>query len=144
MATRGPKLRSARNARPGSPGLIRHADLTPTSILSPIALAEFQRLVGVLGSKGTLDRTDLSVVTECSRIKALLDGAYEEAKTKCDREQVSAIGQLTSQRRGLLRELGLTLSPSRVHVRPGSGLDPANLDPTAAKIRLNPDTRKGG
>lgn len=58
------------------------------------------------------------MLTECARIKDLLDRVQKSAASgEVDRDVVKTIGLLTSQRRGLLRELGLTLQPSRTLVK---------------------------
>ncbi len=50
------------------------------------------------------------MLTEAARVTERLDKAYRDDDTK-------VINQLTAQRRGLLRELGLTLHPSRSLVK---------------------------
>lgn len=131
---RGPKVKTAANSRPGS-GLIPHGGASAPSDLTGAGQAEYDRLVGVLEAKGTLDRVDLGVVAEAARIKDLLDRSYRLAGALPDRDTIKMIGLLTSQRRGLLRELGLTLIPSRSLVR--TNPVPAEEDPLASRIKLS-------
>jgi hypothetical protein len=114
---RGPKIRTADNAREGHPGLIRRDSLDSPSDLSTGAQAEYQRLLDVLRAKGTLERVDIGVIAEAARIKALLDTAHGMIDVLMDPKIMKMVGALTTQRRGLLRELGLTLQPSRSVVR---------------------------
>jgi hypothetical protein len=141
---RGPKVKTVRNSHASRKGLIRRASEDPTSELSLEGQQEYRRLLEVLRGRGTLERVDLAIVTEAARIKVLIDRAYTALQTVFDSKAVSTLCQLMSQRRGLVRELGLTLHPSRSLVRaPAAVPDPA--DPIAARIKLSPDTtRKGG
>jgi hypothetical protein len=118
-SNRGPKLHTIGNSAPHAGGFIR-TPMEPTSKLNAAGRAEFRRLVAALSSKGTIGRVDPGVVTECARIKAALDSIHEANDIRAD---LKAVTTLTSQRRGLLRELGLTLQPSRSVVKsvPGSG-----------------------
>lgn len=135
MSARGPKPKTAANSpRLGGAKVIRHETLEPPSDLIEGARAEYDRLVGVLQAKGTLDRMDLAVIAECSRIKGLLDAMHKLAETDPDRLTICSIGMLTSQRRGLLRELGLTSQPSRSVVKTNPVA--AEADPIASRIKL--------
>jgi phage terminase small subunit len=107
---RGPKPKTARNGGSRRSGRIHHETIEPTSTLGDIAKVEFWRLVEILSNRGSLDRVDLATVTECARIKERLDKAYLDDDTKI-------IPLMTSQRRGLLRELGLTIKPSTTLVK---------------------------
>lgn len=115
MGRRGPKPRNAANSQ-GHASAEPPAHVEPPCDLSGGALAEFRRLAGVLDSRGTLERVDLAVVAEASRIKALLDKAHGVADVT-DPATIKVLNVLTTQRRGLLRELGLTLQPSRSVLR---------------------------
>jgi hypothetical protein len=134
MSARGRKLRTADNTADGHPGFIRRDDEGPTSDLEGLALEEYERLRDVLHSKGTLDRVDLAVLTEAARVKVMLDEAYKVATTDLDRG-ARLIQVLTTQRRGLLREMGLTLQPSRSVVRTNA-VSPEE-DPLAKMIKLS-------
>jgi hypothetical protein len=137
MATRGPKLRSAKNAGRGRSGLIRRESLSPPSDLTEAAQAEYGRLCDVLESRGTLDRVDLAVLAEAARIKALLDRAHAVVDVS-DGHSIKVVNLLTTQRRGLLRELGLTLMPSRSLVRTNaSNSEKKEADPLGELIRLH-------
>jgi phage terminase small subunit len=115
--SRGPKPRTAENARLGHKELIRHETLESPCELTEAALAEYRRLVGVLQAKGTLDRVDLCVVAECARVFGLLNHAHADIEGKPTWQQAKLVGLLTTQRRGLLRELGLTTQPCRSVVK---------------------------
>ncbi len=131
---RGPKIRSAKNSPPTLKGFIRHMEQEPTSPLRGNALAEFQRLVGVLEERGTLERIDLAIPTECARVKGCLDDYYA-AQDTWDEKTISIITKLTAQRRGLLREMGLTTIPSRsvIHQRPTD----RERDPISSLIKIS-------
>jgi phage terminase small subunit len=135
MAQRGPKPRTADNARPGHKELIRHDSLEPPCELSRAARKEYDRLLGVLRDKGTLDRVDLSCVAECARIKTLLDLAHKDAADSIDWEKAKLVGLLSGQHRGRLRELGLTTRPHLSVVK--SNPVPAEDDPVAGFIKLS-------
>jgi phage terminase small subunit len=77
--------------------------------LGKVAAAEFQRLVARLDNRGMLERCDPGHITEAARVFEALCNAYTEKNQK-------TINQMTTQLRGLRRELGLTLHPSRSHV----------------------------
>lgn len=134
MTLRGPKLRTGRNSRPGRQ-TIRRESLDPPCELSKAARAEYDRLVEVLAAKGTLDRVDLSCVAECARIKSLLDLAHKGTEESIDWDKAKLVGLLSGQHRGRLRELGLTLQPSRSMVR--TNAVPAERDPLEGMIKLS-------
>jgi hypothetical protein len=138
MTRRGPKLQTANNAPGNVKGFIRHESLTPTSALTPEALAEFDRLIAVLDARGTLDRVDLAVVTNAARVKALLDRAEADVKDNLDPIRLKAMTTLLAQHRGLLRELGLTLQPSRSLIRTNAQAGPgywSRLLPTEGLVK---------
>jgi hypothetical protein len=110
---RGPKPRTALNSRSNAKGFIRHTELAPTAALTPAALEEFQRLIVVLESRGTLDRVDLGVITETARVKGLLDRAHATQPEDPDIESVRVVAMLSAQLRGFRRDMGLNLLPSR-------------------------------
>ena len=137
MPDRGPKPRTVRNSPPRPSGTVPISEIEPTSALNPEALAEFRRLVAVLDNRGTLDRIDLAIVTECARIKDLLDQNHKLLSITMDPKTVAIVTQLTSQRRGLLREMALTMTPSRSVVKTvaRSNADDAG-DPMARLVKL--------
>jgi hypothetical protein len=94
----------------------------PVSRLKRHAKTEFDRLIVVLRRRGTLERVDMGTVTELARVKALLDAEHARPGEP-DAARLKAIAILTNLRRGLTRELGLTLQPSRAtyRVNPGHG-----------------------
>lgn len=134
MPKRGPKPRTVANASRTHVGLVRHEATEAPSALTAEAEAEYQRLSGVLRDKGTLDRVDLAVVAECARIKALLDRAHDMVELDMDPAAMKMVGALTTQRRGLLRELGLTLHPSRSVVKTNAVAH--EDDPISGMIKL--------
>ena len=123
---RGPKIRTPQNRRQSAPGTIAHGTLDPPSDLTDDARREYERLLGVLREAGLLERVDLAVIAECARVKYLLDQAHEILKVHFDPKPLKMVTALTAQRRGLLREPGLTTSPSRSVIRTpqGSERDP--------------------
>jgi hypothetical protein len=127
-AMRGPKVKTAKNM-PVSSVRIPHAAIEPTSPLGTVALAEFHRLIDVMELRGCLDRVDLSIITECARVKERLDIAYVADKT-------TIIHTLTAQRRGLLRELGLTIKPSTTLVRSDSKQGKSSSESIESRIKL--------
>jgi phage terminase small subunit len=133
MSKSGPKPRTAANT---ANGFIRRDAVEPPSELSAEARSEFDRLAEVLRQKGTLERVDLAVLAECARVKALLDRAYQHVADDLDPRAMKMIGALTSQRRGLLRELGLTLQPSRSVVKTNASTAQES-DPLASLIRIS-------
>lgn len=132
---RGPKPRTADNAAPGHKELIRHETLEPPSKLRRAARKEYDRLVGVLRDKGTLDRVDLGVIAECARVKELLDGAHKLYDDLPDSDRLRVVSVLTTHRRGLLKELGLTTRPHLSVVK--ANPVPAEDDPVSAMIKLS-------
>jgi len=135
---RGPKVRTSRNASDRRQGLIRRETTAPPSDLTDVAKAEYDRLIAVLEAKGTLDRLDLGIVAEAARIKALLDRAHADVLL-IEPRAIQVVALLTSQRRGLLRELGLTLQPSRSVVRGNSGAPDgdAEEDPIREHLKIS-------
>ena len=116
--SRGPKPRTACNARAGSVESIRRETVAAPCELSPAAQAEYERLLDALRSKGTLERVDLVCVAECARVKALLDRAHALVESNgLYWDNAKLIGLLSGQHRGRLRELGLTTQPCRSVVR---------------------------
>jgi phage terminase small subunit len=136
MAARGPKIRTAGNASAAHPGVIRHETLAPPCPLSKAAQAEYDRLISLLRSKGSLDRIEIGIVAKCARFSATLDALYASDPDLVDRGSVSRAGILSSQIRGLLREIGLTVQPSRSLVKT-SPMTPEEIDPIAGKIKLS-------
>lgn len=132
--SRGPKTRTAANS---TRGFIRHASFAPPSELTDAAKAEYNRLIEVLMEKGVLDRLDLGLVAECARIKDVLDQAYKAVTGAPDRDTIKMIGLLTSQRRGMLRELSLTLQPSRANYKANAIAPEREADPIASHIKLS-------
>jgi hypothetical protein len=117
MAIRGPKPKTARKSRPRA-GRIDHSSFDPPYPLAGVVLDEYWRLVDVLDNRGSLDRVDLAVVAECARISGLLARLYGDlGQGSLDSADLKAIACLTAQRRGLLRELGLTIKPSTTLVK---------------------------
>lgn len=139
MSVRGPKIKTAENSSRSRKGIIRRTSEAPASTLVDVAQIEYQRLLEVLRVKGTLDRVDLAVVTEASRIKALLDRAHKASEGEGEPVwgTIKLIGLLTTQRRGLLRELGLTLQPSQSKVRTNAVPAESEADPIASRIKLS-------
>ena len=129
MASRGKKPKTAKNSTPRLLPTDFRMEIHPASPLVDKQLAEFRRLVDVLFARGTLDLVDVAVITEAARVCARLSKAYDDDDTK-------VINQLTTQRRGLLRELGLTLQPSRSLVKTVAK-DQNEADPIAGKIKLH-------
>lgn len=129
MSKRGPKPQTAKNKPPRATGRIVHISVEPTSALNEVALTEFWRLVRVLDSRGSLDRVDLATVTECARVKETLDIMYALNDLK-------QIPLFTSQRRGLLRELGLTIKPSTTLVKTIAKNSTKNEDQSAVSSYL--------
>jgi phage terminase small subunit len=136
MAKRGKKLSTAKNSLPGSSGRIHRKSIDPPSTLSPEAQIEYQRLCEVLESRGTLDRIDLAVVAECARIKDLLDRVQKLCGIGIDSKMISTACQLTSQRRGLLREMGLSIQPSRSVIRSDMQVPGKQSEPLAKLVKL--------
>lgn len=135
----GPKPKTRKNS-PSKPSVLPLAEaLYATSDLTPVAQEEFQRLARVLDSRGTLERVDIAVLTECARIKALLDRAQADVDGPVgglDADKVRIVTALNSHRLALLRALGLTLMPSRSVVKTVAK-DDNQADPIAGKIKLH-------
>ena len=131
MPSRGPKVKTAQNSRPGSSDFIVHDSLEPTCDLTPQARLEFARLINVLRSKGSLGLVDLGGVSDLARMTDLLSGAIKAGDAK-------AVGIYQSHVRGLRRELGLTRQPSRTLVRtvPGSDGGASGASGIAKYIKL--------
>jgi hypothetical protein len=111
----------------------------PPSDLAPAARAEFDRLCEVLDARGLLERADPSAIADAARVKDLLDRCHLDVATNVPSlAQLKSINLLHSQRRGHLRELGLTLMPSRVLLRVNAK-DPqkAAQDPLEDLIKLH-------
>lgn len=108
---RGPKKKTALNSPATIP--IDTGGLEPTVELCPIGRAEFARLVSALRAKNLLERADVGHISQTARIKARLDKAHEE-------DDLKAIGVLSSQLRGCMREIALTLQPSKNAARPSA------------------------
>jgi P27 family predicted phage terminase small subunit len=142
---RGPKVKTAQNSLESVSGLIRHRELKVPKAFPRAAKAEFRRLIQALTQVGLLDKVDLGVITECARVTGLLhaahkliadDGMYQVTSNglKTKHPAMDAISILTSQRRGLLRELGLTISPRRAQIK---NAESTSQDPLEALIKLH-------
>jgi phage terminase small subunit len=136
MSTRGPKPKTAVNASRKPPRALPLTKLNPPSELNAEALAEFRRLIAILDNRGTLERVDLAVVAECARIKDLLDRAHGFVDRSIDPKMIAVVTQLTSQRRGLLREMGLSIMPSRSVVKTTMKSPEATTEPVAKLIKM--------
>jgi hypothetical protein len=92
----------------------------------------------VLANRGSLDRVDLGVVTEAARVKTEIDRLYAEPLDgqARDSKTVGLIALLTSQRRGLLRELGMTIKPSTTMVKT-TAKNGEPIDPIEGMIKLH-------
>ena len=134
---RGPKPKTKRNAAPKPQVVAGEIEAAPTSDLGPVAMEEFWRLVEGLDWRGMLDTTDLSIVTDAARLKELLDDLHREAKAP-DRPRgiIAQISMIETQRRGRLRELGLTKAPSRSVVKTVAKDPQKATSPIAGKIKL--------
>jgi hypothetical protein len=105
---RGPKISLAPSPVPGG-------------FESPVTLSteeqqEFNRLVGIINSRGLLSKVDPQAVADLARMTCALTRAYQavpiDAKTLTTFQNCC---------RGLRRELGLSLQSSRVVVRTTPG-----------------------
>jgi hypothetical protein len=124
---RGPKIHTPMNsAKP----VVLPGPAAPVSPLTRRAKREFTRLVALLRRRGTLDRVDIGHVTELARIKAMLD--VEHGKAAPD---IKAIALLTGVKRGLARELSLTLQPSRANFRVSGGQSSEPLASMREKLK---------
>jgi phage terminase small subunit len=137
MSDRGKKLKSSKNSPRGTSGIIHRESIEPPSELTPGARAEYDRLCDVLDSRGTLDRIDLAVVAECARIKDLLDQVQKLCGLGIDPKMISTACQLTSQRRGLLREMGLSIQPSRSVVKTAGKTPKETAEPIARLLKIS-------
>jgi hypothetical protein len=142
MSKRGPKPRTPFNSGPVIAGSMEHGEPPePTSDLSTRAQAELDRLVQTLRDRGTIAAADAGTITEAARLKAALDEVHERPGGAV--ANIKVVGILTSQLRGLRRELGLTIQPSRapaVAVRHRDSLDDFEdqyRDPVASRIKLS-------
>jgi hypothetical protein len=134
----GPKPKTARNRLQKAPRTIPIEQIEPTSALTVEALTEFYRLATVLDNRQTLDRVNVGVLTECARIKALLDRAQDDTDDlagNLDDDKVRMVTALNSHRLALLRALGLTLMPSRSVVKT-TLKNPETADPLAELIKF--------
>ncbi len=135
--SRGPKPKTRKNAAPKPKDVAGEITAAPTSPLSPVALEEFWRLVSELDWRGMLDKTDLSIVTDAARLKALLDQLHAQVVDGIPpRGLVAQIGIVESQRRGRMREMALTTAPNRSVVKT-IAKDVDKTDPIAGKIKLH-------
>jgi len=135
-STRGPKSKTVKNSHRKPVAPLDLTKIIPTSALGVEATAEFWRLVHVLDNRGTLDRVDLAVLTEAARVKTNLDQAYAINEAELTSKTTAMIAMLTSHRRGLLREMGLSITPSRNQVvaRPKDGTQVS--EPLAKLVKL--------
>jgi phage terminase small subunit len=136
MSTRGPKVRTSQNSRKAPLGSIEHASLEPPCTLTDEARAEYDRLIEVLRSGGTLERVDLGCVANAARVKDLLDRAHKAVGAGIDAKKVKLMNLLTTQHRGLLRELGLTSQPSRLVFRATPATTGEVEDKWAGKLKI--------
>lgn len=135
---RGPKVRTQENSRQGVAGSLTHEGFDPPCKLSMPAKREYYRLVGLLDSAGTIERVDLMCVANAARIKALLDRAYRDLRRLPNQDSLKAVNMLTTQHRGLLRELGLTSQPSRTVFRAKpKGSERDDQSPWAGKLKVS-------
>jgi hypothetical protein len=137
MSDRGRKLTTAKNASGTARGFIRRESLASPIDLAPDALVEYQRLCEVLRSRGTLDRLDLMTVAACASMRANLNRVQKviDDLPEPDMNSVRKLAMLTMQWRGLMRELGLTLQPSRTLLRT-TPIRPHTNDPIARYVKL--------
>jgi len=132
MSQRGPKARTPRNERPAS----RFVDtnIEPTCELTEGAKVEFKRLVATLWERDLLDRAEIGHISQAARVKDWLD-------TVCGKPggDVRDAAMLLTHLRGLHRELGLTLQPSKGVGRNKALPEPveAEDDPVAGRIKLS-------
>jgi hypothetical protein len=136
MATRGPKTKTLLNSRKGPSGSIVHGCLDPPCDLTDDAKVEYERLLDVLRSAGTLERVDLLCVANAARVKALVDKAHKALDDDMDPTRVKLLNLLTTQLRGLMRELALTLQPSRTTFRAKPPADGEAASKWTGKLRL--------
>ena len=114
---RGPKIHTAHNAPPGARERVQRDAVVPTSELTPRGLKHFELIVEEIGSRGCLDRVSLATLTDFARISDLLDELHGKFHGLEPKARLGMVALLTAQRRGLLRELGMTIKPSTTLVR---------------------------
>ncbi len=116
---RGPKLRTAANTAPGQSKLDR-AGFEPTFKLDLAGRREFRRLVAAITARGLVGRVDVGHLTLCAHLSAELERILRDPVGP---ETIKLVTTLTSQIRGLKREMAITLQPSRnaVKTMPGAG-----------------------
>lgn len=136
MAKRGSKTRTLLNSRQGPTGSIRHKTFKPPCALSDEGKVEYDRLIDILESVGILERVDLACVANAARVKALLDRAHKDVEDNLDPKKVQLLSMLTSQHRGLLRELGLTSQPSKVVFRATPATPEASDEKWSGKLKI--------
>lgn len=124
MATRGPKKKTAANSRPKPP--LQGWDGFAPPDLDPVAQAAYARLVAALRHRGTLEKTDPSLVVAAARTLSLIERAESEIASAPELTLTTANGTLmphpaskianmaTQRLRGLMRDLGLTLATARL------------------------------
>lgn len=132
MSKRGPKARNASNARPKHPGGIDWSKVSAPEGLSDGAAREWARLVRLLRSMGSLERTDPMAVEALAVNVDLLRRCREAVDLEGlvvpigDDGRVMAhpllqvVNQATLRLRGLLADLGLTPASNR-HAGKASG-----------------------
>jgi hypothetical protein len=103
--------------------------MAPVSKLGRVAQAEFDRLMTVLRKRGVEAKIDIGVVTEAARVKGFIDAECE----KGDRMDPRVYKELANLRRGLIRELGLVLQPSRARYAVQGGPASASSPDAAAR-----------
>lgn len=146
MPKRGPKSRTLANSRPARVGAIDWSGVGPPSDLTSEAEVEFYRLVEVLRSVGSLERTDPGLVIDAARVKALLDLAHAEIdqhglmithpnKTKSKNPMIEVVNNLTFRRRALLKDMGL--SPATSKVTNPSASNAENESPWAGVLKVS-------
>ncbi len=136
---RGPKPKTSKNSPARLATAPVQVEAYATSDLTPVAQDEFRRLVALLDNRGTLERVDIAVLTECARIKALLDRAQADVDDPVGGlmpDKVRMVTALNSHRLALLRAMGLTLMPSRSVVKT-IAKDSQTADPIQGKIKLH-------
>jgi len=99
------------------PFRLQSGDIKPPFKLPRGGLTEFRRLAAILTARGMIERVDLGIMCECARTSAVLNDLHENLTDDPPATLLRCICQLTNVRRGLLRDLGLTIQPSTV-IRP--------------------------
>jgi hypothetical protein len=123
---RGPKRRTVENSRSTAQGYIRHKALEPVSALEADERAEFDRLIVVLVQRGSISQVELRYVTEAARVGVMLSKVNRRPPIEI--EEVRAVAMLTTQLRGLYRDMGLNTLPSRTKIHGSSQNGPASAD----------------